>query len=154
MREVVLSPVEELLKNDQWALINVANPNCPAVIRHRNPVLNPAHVDGYEYLITVLWGYAAEGTGAMPDGETSQELERFETHLSAAVQRDAQAILTAVVTLDGARQWVYYTRNVEEFGRRLSSIPDYYGQPYPIEVTTEEDSTWSYLREEVLRGAL
>jgi hypothetical protein len=102
--------------------------------------------------VTVVWAYAAEGTGAMPDLATSNEMERFEKHLRDAVQRDANAVLTAVLTFDGARQWVWYTRDVAEFGQRLSVIPDYYGKPYPIELTTNEDPTWSYLREQILRG--
>jgi hypothetical protein len=86
----------------------------------------------------------------MPDSETSKEMTRLEHHLCEAVQHDAHAVLTAILTFDGARQWVFYTFDVKEFGQRLSVIPDYYGEPYPIALTTKEDPTWSYLREQIL----
>ena len=146
-----MSAVKQLLKDDHWTLAEVGHPTGPALVRFRSPVLGPAGVEDYHRLVTVVWAYDAEETGAMPDVGTSKEMERFENHLCDAVQHDAHAVLTAVLTFDGARQWVYYTRDVAEFGQRLSVIPDYYGQPYPIELTTDEDPTWSYLREQILR---
>jgi hypothetical protein len=146
-----LSPIEQLLKDDHWTLAEVGNPTGPALVRYRSPVLGPTGVDGFHHLVTVVWAYDAEGSGAMPAGETSKEMERFEEHLCDAVEHDAHAVLTAVLTFDGARQWVYYTRDVGDFGQRLSVIPDFYGKPYPIELTTDEDPTWSYLREQILR---
>jgi uncharacterized protein DUF695 len=146
-----MSQVDDLLQADLWTVAEFGHPLGPAIIRFRRPVLGPSGVEDYRRLVTVVWAYAAEGTGAMPDLATSNEMERFEKHLCEAVQHDAHAVLTAVLTFDGARQWVWYTRDVTEFGQRLSVIPDYYGEPYPIELTTNEDPTWCYLREQILR---
>ena len=147
-----MSQIEQLLRDDRWTLAELGHPLGPCIIRFRRPVLGPTDVEDFHRLVTVVWGYAAEGSGAMPDAQTSAEMERFENHLREAVQRDIQAVLTAVLTFDGARQWVFYARDVAEFGRRLSAIPDYHGQRYPIQLTTRVDTTWSYLREQILQG--
>jgi hypothetical protein len=146
-----MSQVEQLLKDDHWTLAEAGHRVGPALVRFRSPVLGPAGVEEFHDLLTVLWAYEAEDSGAIPDPATVAEMSRFEDYLSEAVQHDAHAVLTAVLTFDGARQWVFYTRDVAEFGRRLSAIPDYHGQRYPIELATERDPTWSYLREQILR---
>jgi hypothetical protein len=110
----------------------------------------PTRQKGYERFLTVTWGYADEGSGELPDAATGSEMERFEGHLCDAFEHDALAVLAAVLTFDGARQWVFYTHDVQECANRLSVIPDYHGEPYPIELTSEEDPTWAYLREQIL----
>ena len=147
-----MCPVEQLLKDDRWSAFELDHPTGPGLLRVRTPVPGPGIVTDHTRLLTVVWAYAEEGGGEMPDPEASAAMGRFENHLCAAVEADALAILMAVLTFDGARQWVFYTRDVSEFGRRLSVMPDDEGEPYPIELTTREDPTWSYLREEVLRG--
>jgi hypothetical protein len=51
-------------------------------------------------------------------------MKRFEGHLCGAFEQDALAVLTAVLTFDVARQWVFYTDDVQECANRLSEIPD------------------------------
>lgn len=86
----------------------------------------------------------------MPAPSDMQEMSRFEDFLTASVEQDGLAVLTAILTFDGARQWVYYTRDIQQFAERLSAIPDFYGDPYPLEISTQEDPIWSYLREQIL----
>jgi hypothetical protein len=85
----------------------------------------------------------------MPDEPTSAAMVSFERRLANAWEDDCLAVLTAVLTFDGARQWVYYTKDVPECGRRLNSMPQE-PEPYPIELTAEQDPDWSYLRDQIL----
>lgn len=97
----------------------------------------------------IVWAYADENSGAMPTTEDSEQMGEFEDRFCDAVETDATAILTAVLTFDGARQWVFYTRDIQECGDRLNNMPQN-GDPYPVELTTDLDPDWRYLREEIL----
>ncbi len=100
-------------------------------------------------MLKIVWPYAAENSGAMPATDDSELMAEFENRFCDAVEHDATAILTAVLTFDGARQWVFYTRDVQECGERLNTMPQN-DEPYPLELTTEPDPDWRYLREEIL----
>ena len=89
-------------------------------------------------------------SGALPSDEQSAQMKVFEDRLCMAVERDAHAVLAAVLTFDGARQWVFYSGDVQELLARLGSMPQE-AEPYPIELTTEEDPEWRYLHEQILK---
>ena len=146
-----MTEVEQLLKDDRRSLAEFPADTGPALLRYRTPVLGPDETGSHPLLLIIAWAYGEEGSRELPDSAITAELGSFEDHLCDAVQRDTLAILTAVLTFDGARQWVFYSRDTAEFARRLSVIPDYHGQRYPIELTTQEDATWSYLREQIVQ---
>jgi hypothetical protein len=83
----------------------------------------------------------------MPTPEESEQMADFENRFCESVEHEATAILAAVLTFDGARQWVFYTRDVQKCGERLNS-----SEPYPLELTAEQDPEWAYLREKVLKA--
>ena len=143
--------VLELLKQDRWSMAEVPTQSGIALIRYRTPVLSGSDVKGYGHVLKIVWGYASEGSGAMPSQEQSEAMGSFEGRFCDAVECDAHAVLTAVLTFDGARQWVYYTGDVPECGARLEGMPQE-AEPYPLELTTEEDPEWSYLRDRILKG--
>ncbi len=144
--------VLEVLRNDRWSGIQGNNDVGPFVLRYRTPVLAPPQIEGYGHVLQIVWPYADENTGAMPSAEESEQMAEFENCFCAAVEHDATAILTAVLTFDGARQWVFYTGNVQECGERLNHMP-HNDEPYPLQLTTEQDPRWEYLRDEILKVA-
>jgi hypothetical protein len=103
----------------------------------------------YQRRLVVLWGFADEGSGEMPDESANTSMGVFEDRLCEAWERDGLAFLAAVLTFDGARQWVFYTRDVAQCGQRLHEMPQE-EDPYPIELTTEADPQWQYLHERIL----
>lgn len=141
--------VKEILDNDRWTAVEGHNGSSPFIIRYRAPVRICGTMHDYDQLLTVVWPYADENTGALPTPDDSAQMAEFEDRFCEAVESDALAILTAVLTFDGARQWVYYTGDVAECGGRLNRMPQN-ADPYPIELTTEVDPEWKYLRERIL----
>lgn len=142
--------VIDVLRNDQWTAVQGENDIGPFLLRYRTPVLAPPDTTGYGRVLKIVWPYADENTGAMPTNQDSEQMAEFENRFCEAVEEDATAILTAVLTFDGARQWVFYTGNVQECGERLNDMPQN-DDPYPLELTTEEDPDWRHLREEILK---
>jgi hypothetical protein len=141
--------VASLILKDTWSIAEGTVDNAPYLVRFRTPVLKADQTIGYGQLLTILWTYAPENSGEMPDSVDSERMAKFEDRFTATFEHDAQAVLTAVFTFDGARQWIVYTDDVSECGKRICEMPQEV-EPYPIELTTEEDPSWSYLRDRIL----
>ena len=115
-------------------------------LRYR-PDLTPS--ESHSSLLRIIWMYADENAGVMPSDEDSAEMAEFEDLLVDALEADNLAILTAALTFDGARQWVWYTGDVPKCGERINSLPATV-DPYPIEIDTLSDPKWEYLYETIL----
>jgi hypothetical protein len=115
--------IAEFIKHDHWSLASGENEAGPMVLRFRVPVPGPRDTAGYGRLLTILWAYDEEDSGAMPSPKVSREMGKFEDRLCEALETDALAVLTAVLTFDGARQWVLYTGKVKACGERINNMP-------------------------------
>lgn len=144
-----IEQIVEVLRSDKWSLLEGSNDTGHYLLRFRSALLAPLDISGFNHVLKVVWRYADENTGAMPTSDDSEEMSEFEICFCEAVQRDAIAILTAVLTFDGARQWVFYTRDIEECARRLNSMPSR-NEPFPLELSSEWDTEWSYLHDSFL----
>ncbi len=145
-----MTPAKLAATDGPWTIVTVDYPVGLATIRFRKPVLGPEGVASHSTLLTVVWPYAEEGTGELPDEAIVGDMGRFENFLVDAVEVDGLAVLTAVFTLDGSRRWAFYTRDKAGFVSRLSTMPDYAGLAYPIKLEASNDPTWAYLREQIL----
>jgi len=143
--------VVQVIKHDHWASSKGEIKIGPFVLRFRTPVLAPAEVADYPQRLSVLWIYAAEHTGAMPGEDDTRRMERYENLLIDALEHDFQAILTAVITLDGARQWIFYTGDDAGCRERIVAIP-VETAPYPVELSSADDPQWEFLRKQILGG--
>ena len=68
--------------------------------------------------VEITWPYESDAQG-MPTEEESMRMEAPQEALRKAMEKDKLAILTGIYTGDGARTWVFYTRNIPAFGERL-----------------------------------
>lgn len=144
-----MTVIEKFIQYNIWSISEGFSSEMPFIIRFRTPVLEPKEVGEYTSLLTVVWPYAEEDSGEMPTETESKEMEIFEDRLLKAWESDATAVLTAVFTFDGARQWVFYTRDRNRCTLLLHQMPQE-EEPYPIELETEEDPEWEYLRNELM----
>src|SRR5262245_52167487 len=130
-----------MMKGDLCQVVEVTTDYGPALIRYRTPVLGGTKVPGYPWRLVILWPYADEGIGALPSRKAMKQMETFEDRLCEAWESDAHAVLVAVLTFDGARQWVFYTKDVGECSERLEAMPQE-KRPYPIELEACKDPKW------------
>ncbi len=138
-----------MIEGDLCQVVELQSDDSIGLIRFRTPVLGGVDMPGYNWRVAVLWPYAEDGSGALPSPLARKEMDVFEERIFEAWGHDAHAVWVAVLTFDGARQWVFYTGDVDECGRRLAAMPQE-AEPYPIEIEVEEDPKWLYLREQIL----
>ena len=143
------SKVVDILREYHWSISEGESDAGFYHIRFRVPVPAEDEVEGYGIAIRILWTYAEEGSGALPTDGQAGDMDAFETGLCAVLEAGAHAILAAVLTFDGARQWVFYTGDVAECGRRIETMPPT-EEPCPVELDGFEDPQWHYLRNEIL----
>jgi hypothetical protein len=148
LEQLTVITVSQLIADDRWSIAEKPTEAGMALLRFRTLVRDTETRD-HDQLLRIVWQYDDEGSGELPGLEVSDQLAAFENAICEAFEYDAHAVLTAVLTLDGARQWVFYTSDVPECGVRLSRMPHQSGA-YPIELDTRPDPAWEYLRNEIL----
>jgi hypothetical protein len=142
--------VKSIVAKDVWTVAEGTHNGKPLVIRFRSEFNEKPDVSQYPKRIKVSWSYDG-GASGMPSAELSKSMEAFENRLVAAVESDVTAVLTAVITNDNRRIWVYYTSTVPTFGKRLNEMPQE-SKPYPIAIEASDDPTWRFLYDDVLAG--
>ncbi len=93
----------------------------------------------------VTWKYEPDKNG-MPDYKTSSLMEEVQDALEDAFDKDPVAVLTGVYTGVGERNWIFYTRSVNIFGKKLNEAL----APFdllPISIYVEKDAEWNEYRE-------
>jgi hypothetical protein len=143
--------VKRLLSEDRWAEDAGVTHDGPWRVRWREPLLSRHEAGVYVHCLQIVWTFAAEGVIEALSPEKEAELFVFEVALRASLESDALAVLTAILTFDGTRQWILYTHDVATCFARLDALPRE-GAPRPIERDAFEDRTWEFLREEILGG--
>lgn len=142
--------LEQIVANDRWSLAEGMHDDKPLLIRFREELRARPDVTALPLLVRVVWDFDTDATG-MPDGEAGDAMEVFENRLVDAVEPDRIAVLTAVVTHDGDREWLFYAADAAAFARRLTEMPQE-PERYPIEISVERDPAWSALHDGILAG--
>ncbi|CAN7500205.1 DUF695 domain-containing protein [Pseudoxanthomonas sp. LjRoot143] len=142
--------VVQIVESDQWSLAEGLHNDKPLLIRYRGEFASKPDVSAYPILIRVSWSFATDDSG-MPESSASDAMAIFEDRLVSAVESHRDAVLAAVITNDGQREWLFYASSTREFGRRLTEMPQE-EERYPISLTSENDSGWSVLHEDILAG--
>jgi len=70
-------------------------------------------------------------------------MEVFENRLVGALESDLSGLLANVITTNGYREWVLYTKSVDVFSERLHNMPQE-KEPYPIQIEADHDPGWTY----------
>ena len=144
-----MTMIEKLINYDRWASAEGVWADLPFFLRFRTPILEPSEIGSHIHRVDILWPYAELNTGIPPSHEDSEAMDIFENRLVETLESNVTAVLTAVLIFDGAREWIFYTNDIEECVRLINEMPQD-AEPYPIEVTTVKDEKWSFLRDKIL----
>ena len=137
-----------IVEADGWSVAEGENGGGPLVIRFRDGFQDRPDVTALSHLVRVVWRYAPSGSG-MPDAPEADAMALFEDRLVAATESDQSAVLAAVITSAGTREWLFYVADVADFGRRLTGMPQEKYR-YPIDLIAERDTEWTVLHDQVL----
>lgn len=110
--------------------------------RDMDNVMRSGH---YNVRIDVTWPYQPDGKG-MPDYATSTLMDKVNEALAATFNADPVAVNTGIYTGEGERNWVFYTRSLHLFQRKLNEALASF-ELLPLQFHAEEDPDWNEYRE-------
>ena len=93
------------------------------------------------YRIEVNWVYQSDASG-MPDFATSKLMEQVNDAFEAEFSKDPVAVNTGIYTGAGERNWVFYTRSLHIFQRKINTILAPF-ETLPLTFHAEEDADWA-----------
>lgn len=139
----------QVIQHDCWFSAEGESEVGAFQLRWRTPLIRPVAVPAYSHRLSMDWTYATKDSARLPTEAEVQALEIFEQQICTLLECDAHAILTAVLSIAGRREWVFYTSCIETCESRLATLLSS-TERLPLSFTTEMDSDWGYLYEELL----
>jgi hypothetical protein len=130
---------------DEWAIGQWEENGQPHIVRMKSKL--PVAVDRelLPNLIVISWRYEG-GPSGMPSSEEHERMQAFEDALESGTEKRTATSQALSLTGGGAKEWRYYTADVEEFMESLNR--DLMGHDkYPIELQMFQDPEWNALAE-------
>ncbi|WP_407405746.1 DUF695 domain-containing protein [Sodaliphilus sp.] len=128
------------IPNDWWTAPAEAENGQLILVTGRRGMQVVKETGFYKHRIEVTWAYEPDDKG-MPDFATSKLMEEVNDAFEAAFGKDPVAVVTGIYTGAGERNWVFYTRSLHIFQRKLNEalaeLP-----VLPLSFYAEEDPDW------------
>ncbi len=99
----------------------------------------------YVNRVDVSWNYEADKSG-MPCESDALLMEQATDALMSAFKKDKVAYLTGIYTGAGRRDWVFYTKNLNIFGKVFNRALEPL-DTMPLLIEAEADPDWEEYRE-------
>lgn len=135
----------ESADNAGWSLGEGHTGEFPFQLRLRVVPVDFAR-EAFPKRLNVYWSMNAADEEGLPTHEEIEALHRFEDRLVAAVEEAQAAMLVAVITGGGEREFVFQAGDPERFLQCVTEMPQE-GDRYPIEMTVADDPEWAFFDE-------
>ena len=100
----------------------------------------------YPNLIRVSWRYNS-GADGFPDETDAELMGRVADALEETFRKDKVAYIVAIYTGEGRRDWLFYTGNLNIFGKVFNRALEPIEETVPFEIEAQSDPEWSEYRE-------
>jgi hypothetical protein len=138
--------------SNRWVLADGALNDQPITIRYRDNVQSELDSGGYSQCIQISWeAEEVDPETGYPSEAELEKIDAFNQKLMEAIEPKEHGLVVMVLMAQGINQWIIYVRDNEEIQKDLNTIPTDTGL-YPIDVVSEEDTSWSNFTE--LRDAI
>lgn len=114
----------------------------PVLFRVRTELPADLSRSGLPHLIAMLWPYQPDNDAGLPSTVDADQMSAFEDCLTVAMQACDQAIMTAVVTGTGMREWQWYVRDPDEAMRLVNEAMAAASLVVPVEFAGDPDPQW------------
>lgn len=125
-----------------WAIAEGRTSEHPFQIRFRDRIALLER-SLYAKRLNVFYSMRRSDAHGMAIESELDDLHIFENRLVPAVEQDESAMLVAVITGRGEREFVFYVQDPQLFLKHLSEMPQE-AERYPIEIHAADDSEWTY----------
>ena len=125
-------------RDASWALAEGRRGGRPYVARLRTDLKPLAGHPDYPVRLLTTWRIRPATAGGLPSVEEEEAMADFESLLVPRLSASGVAVLTAVLTHNGERSWLFYARDLDQAQHSL----DVLAADFPISFVTEPDPAW------------
>ena len=135
--------------NIQWTMVEGLVDQVPFSLRHRDfSSLFPVKV--YPYRVSLTWTMTRTSINGLGSRAEIAFMQVFEKVVLDLVEKDRHAILSLVISSKNEREFVFHTKEHNEFLKRLALLPQL-DDPFPVQVQSFDDENWLYDKQQFLR---
>lgn len=127
--------------NDTWFGGESESNGKPVIIRGRENLKNFIDSKEYNEHIEFVWKIETKTENGIPTPEENIFMGKVEDALINDLESDLQSVLAIVYTNDNIRSWIFYTKSVPEFLKRINKTLSEFDK-LPIEITNDKDENW------------
>jgi hypothetical protein len=128
-------------KPDDWVLGRGERDGFPMIVRMANAYIGLAPLPGYDHHVIVSVHLRNPQPSGFPSPEEGDDLEALEMNLCRVIEADNDSFCVLVVTNNGLRDFIFYTRNVDSVKRQIEDAAVVFGG-FEVEFWIEPDATW------------
>lgn len=109
------------------------------IYRYREEFAKSFRRSAYPDRVTIAWTYSS--ANGMPSKAERESMDRMEDLLAPYVEKASLSMLVLVMTGEGLREWVYYSKSQNEFMAKINEVLR--GLPqFPVEIDLWKDPEW------------
>ena len=128
-------------KNDSsWVLAEGNEDGMPMLYRMKENIPEGLLTEEYPRLISILWEYEIDNTSGMPSDILQAEQRAFDDALDE-MDNKGLGIMMLAVTGNGRREWVWYTKDQNEWLSSLHHCLENH-PAYPLDIEASDDPEW------------
>lgn len=136
----VSKPVREAKPAD-WTIAQGERDGFPMIVRIGNAFSGLAPVPGYDHHIIVSVHFRQRRPNGFPSSEEADDLTALELNLCGILEADNESHCVLVITNNGLRDFIFYTRNVDAMRKKLDeNTPVFRG--FEVEIAIEPAREW------------
>ncbi len=126
--------------DDLWSVAQGVKNGRPLLIRYRSERPHGVEATSYPLLLSATWSYCGNELG-LPAPEESELMAIFEDALASALEASQSAYLMVVLTGNGERDWLWYSRGEADSMSRVNNTLKGHRR-YPVEFSIQRDRAW------------
>ena len=126
---------------DSWSLAQGERDGFPMIVRIANAYRGLAPLPEYNHHLIVSVHLRNPRPNGFPSSEEGDDLQALEENLGRLLETGNDSLSVLVVTNNGLRDFIFYTRNVEGMKQRTEeAVPIFKG--FEVELSIEPDAEW------------
>jgi hypothetical protein len=127
---------------NDWILGQGERDGFPMIVRMANAYSGLAPIPAYDHHVIISVHLRNPQSNGFPSSEEGDDLEALELNVCRLLEIDSESLCVLVVTNNGLRDLIFYTRNVESVKQRTEDAVALFAG-FVVEFSIEPDKDWT-----------
>ena len=128
-------------KPDDWSLGQGERDGFPMIVRMANAYRDLAPIPAYDHHLIISVHLRNPRPNGFPSSEEGDDLTALELNICRLLEADNDSLCVLVITNNGLRDLIFYTRNVEGVKQRAEDASSVF-TGFKVEFAIEPDEGW------------